>query len=94
MSTREPSDAGPTPSDVTSAGVPWSEVPEFARPHVEWMDGRHGSAKERLPSVDDVPIPTALLTLPCLHENRPRGSKAMIDVHGARHRLADCRPGA
>jgi hypothetical protein len=94
MPTREPNDAGPSSSDVTSAGVPWSEVPEFARPHVEWMEGRHGSANEPLPPIDEVPIPTVLFELPQLHENRPRGSKAMIDVNGARHQLADCRPGA
>jgi hypothetical protein len=29
--------------DRTSAGVPLSEVPEFAKHHVEWIDGRHGS---------------------------------------------------
>jgi len=34
-------DGGP---DVTSAGVNWNEVPEFARHHVAWIDGRHGSA--------------------------------------------------
>jgi len=28
--------------ELTSAGVPWTEVPEFARLHVGWMDGRHG----------------------------------------------------
>ena len=32
-------------SDVTSAGVSWSEVPDFALADIEWMDGRHGSAK-------------------------------------------------
>ena len=37
-------DGGP---DVTSAGVNWNEVPEFARHHVAWIDGRHGSARER-----------------------------------------------
>jgi hypothetical protein len=42
--------------DVTSAGVPWSEVPEFARHHVEWMDGRHGSSQRLLPSLDEVPV--------------------------------------
>lgn len=58
------------------------------------MDGRHGSAKEGLLSIDQVPIPAALLTLPCLHKDRPRGSKAMIDAHGANCRLANCRSGA
>jgi hypothetical protein len=73
--------------DVTSAGVPWNEVPEFARHHVEWMDGRHGSSQRPLPSLDEVPIPDILNTLPHLHEQRPRGSKAMIDAAGARARL-------
>ena len=27
--------------ELTSAGVPWTEVPEFARLHVARMDGRH-----------------------------------------------------
>jgi hypothetical protein len=81
-------------SDLASAGVRWSEVPKHALAHVEWMDGRHGSAKEPLPSLDAVPIPAVLFELPRLHESRPRGSKAMIDAQGASHRLADCRPGA
>ena len=25
--------------DLTSAGVPWNEVPEFARRRVAWIDG-------------------------------------------------------
>ena len=25
--------------DLTSAGVPWNDVPEFARRYVAWMDG-------------------------------------------------------
>ena len=89
--TKVASDGGP---ELTSAGVPWSEVPEFARPHVAWMDGRHGSAQATLPSVDVVPVPDILNTLPYLHEDRPRGSKAMIDAAGARARLRDVRPGA
>lgn len=80
--------------DVTSAGVPWSEVPEFARHHVDWMDGRHGPTKVALPSLDAVPVPDVLNKLPSLHPDRPRGSKAMIDAHGARARLCDARPGA
>ena len=94
MPERKSKRAATASSDVTSAGVPWSEVPDFALYMVEWMDGRHGSAKETLPSIDQTPIPAALFTLPCLHEDRPRGSKAMIDAHGARCRLANCRPGA
>ena len=69
-------------------------VPEWALPDVEWMDGRHGSAKDLLPSISEVPIPDALLSLPSLHPDRPRGSKAMLDAHGARARLGECRPGA
>ena len=85
------SDGGP---ELTSAGVRWSEVPEFARPHVAWMDGRHGSAQTPLPSVDIFPGPETLYRLPPLHEGRPRGSKAMIDAAGARARLQHVRPGA
>ena len=84
----------PNSSDVTSAGVPWSEVGEKFLYMVEWMDGRHGSAKEILPSIDQIPIPAVLLTLPHLHADRPRGSKVMLDAHGAKCRLANCRPGA
>ena len=91
MGTKVASDGG---SVLTSAGVPWSEVPEFARPHVAWIDGRHGSAQATLPSVAVVPVPEILTTLPYLHENRPRGSKAMIDAAGAGARLLDVRPGA
>ena len=77
-----------------SAGVPWSEVPEFARPQVAWIHGRHGSAKSPLPPVEQVPVPDILNQLPYLHEHRPRGSKAMLDAAGARARLQDARPGA
>ena len=80
-------------AELTSAGVPWSKVPASARPHVAWIDGRHGSAQVTLPSVDVVPVPEVLNTLPYLHEDRPRGSKAMIDAAGARARLRDVRPG-
>ena len=92
MNTHETND--PELGDVTSAGVPWSEVPDFARADVEWMDGCHGSAKDLLPAISEVPVPDVLYSLPSLHEQRPRGSKAMIDAHGARSRLAGCRPGA
>jgi hypothetical protein len=81
-------------SDVTSAGVPWSEVPDAPCPYTEWLDGRHGPAEDVLPPVDHIPVPAVLLSLPVLHEDRPRGSKPMADVHGARQRLAGCRPGA
>ena len=84
----------PDGPDLTSAGVPWSEVPEFARPDVAWMDGRQGSARSPLPTIDVVPVPDILNRLPYLHENRPRGSKAMLDAAGARAGLRDVRPGA
>jgi hypothetical protein len=32
------------PRDVTSAGVPWSKVPDFALADVEWMDGCAGAS--------------------------------------------------
>jgi hypothetical protein len=81
-------------SDVTSAGVRFSEVPEFARDHVEWIDGRFDPPEHKLPSVETVPVPDILNTIPRLHEQRPRGSKAMLDAAGARARLRDARPGA
>ena len=86
--------AKPGSDDLTSAGVPWSEITGYERPDVEWMDGRHGPAKGTLPSVDEIPIPEVLLTHPVLHAGRPTGSKPMIDVHGAKQRLANCRSGA
>src|SRR5262245_1646594 len=70
--------------EFTSAGLPWSEVPEAVRPYVAWIDGRHGSAKTSLPSIELVPVPDVLSRLPHLHESRPRGSKAMLDAAGAR----------
>lgn len=85
------SEGGP---DLSSAGVPWSEVPEFGRPHVAWIDGRHGPAQSSLPPVHLVLVPDILNSLPYLHEDRPRGSKAMLDAAGAKARLRDVRPGA
>ena len=46
--------------DRTSTGVPFSEVPEFAKHHVEWIDGRHGPSQRLLPSLDEVPVPDIL----------------------------------
>jgi hypothetical protein len=46
-------------SDFTSAGMPWAEVPNSPCPDTEWLNGRHGSAQDTLPSVDNVPIPEA-----------------------------------
>jgi hypothetical protein len=84
-------DGGP---EFTSAGVPWSEVSESVRAIVAWIDGPHGSAQSSLPPVDVVPVPDVLYRLPHLHEKRPRGSKAMLDVAGAQARLRDARAGA
>lgn len=81
-------------SDVTSAGIPWSEVPEFVLPYMEWIDNRRGAATQALPPVDQVRTPVIFESLPRLHGERPRGSKAMLDVSGAKSRLKDCRPGA
>ena len=80
--------------DRTSAGVKWSNVPEHARHDVEWIEGRHGPSDAELPDCEAVPVPIALLELPELHPDRPRGSKAMLDAHGARARLAEVRAGA
>jgi hypothetical protein len=44
-------------SDLTSTGMPWSKVPNSLCPYTEWLDGRHGPAKDTLPSVDQFPIP-------------------------------------
>jgi hypothetical protein len=85
--TKVASDGGP---ELTSAGVPWSEVPEFACADVAWIDGRHGSAQSSLPSVDVVPVPDILYGLPYLHENRPRGSKAMLDAQARGHACGTC----
>jgi hypothetical protein len=89
--TKVASDGGP---ELTSAGVPWSEVPAFARPDVAWIDGRPGWAQAPLPSVDVVPVPDILNRLPYPREGRPLGSKAMLDAAGARAKLQDARPGA
>ena len=91
---RRKSESAASLSELTSSGMPWSEVPDSPCPYTEWLDGRHGPAKDTVPPVDQFPIPEVLLALPVLHADRPRGSKPMADVHGARQRLADCRPGA
>lgn len=84
----------PEDEDCTSAGIPWSRVGHEGRETVEWMDGRLGPAKNPLPTLRAVPVPETLLALPRLHPDRPRGSKAMLDAAGARHRLTRVRPGA
>src|ERR1039458_8677815 len=81
-------------TDVTSVGVPWSELSGVTLRTVDWMDGRHGPAPVELPSPIDLPVPQVLFELPSLHELRPRGTKAMMDAQGARFRLASCRAGA
>jgi hypothetical protein len=40
-----------TSGEVTSAGVPWSDASDSDLVHAEWMDGRHGSAKQPLASI-------------------------------------------
>src|SRR6266700_1907381 len=72
----------------------WNEVPEFARHYVAWIDGRHGSAQAALPPIDAEPVPKILYRLPAPHPDRPTGSKAMLDAHDARARLAGRRGGA
>ena len=83
MSKRNSKTPATDSSELTSTGMPWSEVPDSPCPYTEWLGGRHGPAQDTLPSIDNVPIPEALLTLPVLHADRPRGSKPMADVHGA-----------
>ncbi len=80
--------------DVTSAGVPWSEIPVWARRDAEWADGVLYDGLPQLPSVTEVPFPQALLDLPDSHPDRPTGTKAMIDATGARAALASARPGS
>ena len=60
-----------------------AHIPEHVRHDVDWIEGFHGSAKNKLPSETDVEIPSVLFQLPALHEKRPRGSKAMLDFAGA-----------
>jgi hypothetical protein len=94
MSKRKSETTATDSSELTSTGMPWSEVPDSPCPYIEWLGGRHGPVKDTLPTVDQLPIPEVLFTLPVLHADRPRGSKPMADVHGATQRLAGCRPGA
>lgn len=79
---------------TTSSGMALHEVPEQVREHVEWIDGVHGVNMMRLPTIAELPCPEILFSLPRLADNRPRGSKAMLDHHGAKSRLKDQRPGA
>jgi hypothetical protein len=73
--------------------MPWRDVPEAFRHEVEWLDGWHGRATG-LPTLADMPVPGALLSLPFPHPDRPRGATAMLDAAGAKARLRGCRPGA
>jgi hypothetical protein len=84
-------DGGP---EFTSAGMKWSDVPEHARYQAAWIDGRHGPTRAPLPTIEIEPIPAILNQLPRLHDDRPRGSKAMLDAGGASARLRSARPGA
>ena len=68
--------------------------PKATAPHLDSTMSVYSAWSALSPPVDQIPIPAALLSLPVLHTDRPRGSKPMADVHGARQRLADCRPGA
>jgi hypothetical protein len=94
MSKRKSNTLATGSSELTSAGIPWSEVPHAPCPYTEWLDGRQGPAEDPLPSVEKIPVPEVLLNNPRLHPDRPRGSKPMADVHCAKQRLANCRPGA
>ena len=78
---------------ITSVGKRLGDQPDWIRSDLEWMEGVHGSADGLLPTETKVPIPSVLYTLPELHPDRPRGSKPMIDVAGAKSRLKGCRPG-
>jgi hypothetical protein len=69
--------------EFTSAGMKWSDVPEHARYKAAWIDGRHGPTRARLPTIEIEPVPDILHRLPSLHDDRPRGSKAMFDAGGA-----------
>jgi hypothetical protein len=80
--------------EFTSAGMKWSDVPEHARHKAAWIDGRHGPTRAHLPTIEIEPIPDILHRLPLLHDDRPRGSKPMLDVAGATARLRGARPGA
>lgn len=86
-------DQSPRP-ELKSAGVPWNEVPAWAVPHVEYLDGLSQFQHTDLPDMEAVPVPEILSSLPPLHPDRPRGSKAMLDAGGARKLLANARPGA
>lgn len=68
---------------------------EDVRPYIEWMDGRHGSAKESLPSIEEVPVPEPLFELPYLHTwikgNDRRERRAPPTCELSSRRLA-CQP--
>ena len=57
MSTRKFKTPATSSGDLTSTGMPWSEVPDSPCPYTEWLDGRHGPANDTLPSVHEFPIP-------------------------------------
>lgn len=61
---------------------------------LDWLNGNHGPARKRLPSLQEMPVPTSLSPQTRLHPDRPTGSKPMLDVSAAKKRLAIARPGA
>jgi hypothetical protein len=81
---KDPKDTDQKPQlnegEVTSTGMPWSEVGDFALPYAKWLDGRHGPAEDTLPSLDQVPIPTVLFALPVLHEDRRSSCKRKMSL--------------
>ena len=79
---------------ITSVGRRLGDVSDQVRSDVEWMEDVHGSARVGLPSVTEFPIPEVLYSTRIDHAIHPRGSKVMIDIHGANFRLKNCRPGA
>jgi len=79
--------------NVTSNGVPFSEVPEYAREKVEWIEGVHYFSGP-LPSLEEFPVPDVLMQMPVLHPDRPTGSRAMLCASGAKERLVGLRAGA
>jgi hypothetical protein len=89
MSKRKSDRSAADSSDVTSAGIRWAEVGDDFLYMVEWMDGRYGSAKQILPSIDQTPVPAVLLNLPHLPACVPaptvwsiRLPAALIDIFG------------
>ncbi|MDE0944714.1 MAG: hypothetical protein OSB58_20110 [Alphaproteobacteria bacterium] len=79
---------------ITSADRRLGDEPDWIRPELEWLEGVHGSAADTQAPGNDIDTPDILLAIPELHPDRPTGATAMIDAHGAKHRLKGCRPGS